>query len=52
MGECNLEPMVEVIDAQGEKVIYINVKEDDVSKIVEEHIIGGKPLTYLTKENL
>ena len=24
----------------------------DVSKIVEEHIIGGKPLTYLTKENL
>lgn len=52
MGECDLEPMVEIINPQGEKVICVKVKEEDVTKIIEEVIIGGKPVTILTKENL
>lgn len=52
MGECNLEPMVEVTNAQGEKVIYANVKVEDVKKIVEQHLINGKPVQELVKENL
>lgn len=51
-GECELEPMVEVTDSKGNKVVYGKVKETDAKRIVEEHLIGGKVITELLKENL
>jgi NADP-reducing hydrogenase subunit HndB len=44
MGHCENEPTVEIILPDMPKVVYGNVKEDTVTKIVEEHIINKKPV--------
>ena len=44
MGHCENEPTVEIILPDMPKVVYGNVKEDTVAKIVEEHIINKKPV--------
>ena len=44
MGHCENEPTVEIILPDMPKVVYGNVKEDTVVKIVEEHIINKKPV--------
>jgi NADP-reducing hydrogenase subunit HndB len=44
MGHCENEPTVEIIMPDMPKVVYGNVKEDTVTKIVEEHIINKKPV--------
>lgn len=48
MGNCDLEPMVEVSCPNMEKVIYTRVKPEMVSRIVAEHIVGGKPVEDYT----
>lgn len=52
MGDCSLEPMAEVIDSQGNKIIYIKLTEEAVKEIVKEHLIGGNPVKKYMKENL
>ena len=47
MGHCENEPTVEIILPDMPKVVYGNVKEDTVAKIVEEHIINKKPVEDL-----
>lgn len=47
MGHCENEPTVEVIVPDMPKVIYGNVKESTVEKIVNEHIINKKPVEDL-----
>lgn len=47
MGYCENEPTVEVIVPDMPKVIYGNVKESTVEKIVNEHIINKKPVEDL-----
>ncbi len=42
IGLCGVEPVVTVITPGQEKVIYIEVTEDRVPQIVEQHIAGGK----------
>lgn len=44
MGECAFEPIVEIVDANGDSTVYCNVNERMVPEIVEEHIVGGKKL--------
>lgn len=44
MGHCENEPTVEVIVPDMPKVVYGNVKESTVEKIVNEHIINKKPV--------
>lgn len=48
IGECALEPIVEVVDKDGNRTIYGLVHVEDVEKILEEHIIGGKVLESKT----
>ena len=47
MGHCANEPTVEVIVPDMPKVVYGNVKESTVEKIVNEHIINTKPVEDL-----
>ena len=45
MGMCYSEVLVEVFPPQGRRVFYRNVTPEQVQRIVEEHLIGGKPVT-------
>lgn len=51
MGECALEPIVEVYDPTGTKSTYCKVKPEDAAKIVEQHVVGGTPVKNLLREN-
>lgn len=50
LGECALEPVVEVFDANGNRTTYAEVHVEDVEHIIEQHIIGGKVITEKTLE--
>lgn len=50
MGNCELEPIVEVSCPGLDKVIYTHVTTEMVGRIVAEHIVGGKPVEeYIAK---
>ncbi|PKM95401.1 MAG: NADP oxidoreductase [Firmicutes bacterium HGW-Firmicutes-1] len=47
IGYCHSEPTVQV-NMNGQKpILYGNVSEDKVAKIIEQHIKGGKPVEEL-----
>jgi len=48
IGMCRLEPMVDVLIPGQEKVTYVNLKPEMVSRIVAEHIVNGRPVTEYT----
>lgn len=48
IGICQYEPVVEVTEKDKPKVTYVNMTPDKVSKIVEEHIKGGKVVKEFT----
>lgn len=41
LGECSLEPIVEVFSPDGSRVTYGRVDEDKAARIVMEHLING-----------
>lgn len=48
IGMCRLEPIVEVYEADKEKVTYVKMTPDKVAKVVAEHIVNGNPVTEYT----
>lgn len=48
IGLCQYEPIVEVTMPGQEKVTYVKMTPEKVSRVVAEHIIGGKPVTEFT----
>ncbi|MDO4869362.1 MAG: NADH-quinone oxidoreductase subunit NuoF [Bacillota bacterium] len=44
VGTCYLEPIVDVYDDNEELTRYVKVQPDKVAKIVDEHLVGGKPV--------
>ena len=48
IGMCRLEPMVDVILPGKDKVTYVHVKPEMVSRIVAEHIVNGRPVDEYT----
>ncbi len=42
IGLCGREPVVTVIAPRKERVIYYDLNEDKVSRIVDEHLVGGR----------
>ncbi|MPN62459.1 hypothetical protein SDC9_210208 [bioreactor metagenome] len=48
IGVCRLEPIAEVIEADGSKVTYIKMTAEKAARIVAEHIVNGRVCTDLT----
>ncbi|MDD6478360.1 MAG: (2Fe-2S) ferredoxin domain-containing protein, partial [Oscillospiraceae bacterium] len=48
IGICEFEPVVEVFEADKEKVTYVKMTAEKVSKIVEQHLKGGKVVAEYT----
>lgn len=40
MGECALEPIVEVYNKAGERTTYCKVKPEDAKRIINDHILN------------
>lgn len=47
MGNCQYEPMVQIIDGD-KKTTYVCITPEKVKKIVEQHIINKIPVTEFT----
>ena len=51
IGKCDLEPIVEVQLPDEEKVTYVNMNPEKVSRIIDEHIINKSPVKeYMINE--
>ena len=48
IGMCKLEPIVEVFQPGKEKVIYVKMTPEKVSRIVTEHLVNGSPVPEYT----
>ena len=48
IGMCRLEPMVEVYVKDQEKVTYVHMSPEKVARIVNDHIVNGKPVEEYT----
>jgi len=42
IGVCRLEPIVEVINADGSKVTYVEMNPEKAARVVAEHIVNGR----------
>ena len=51
IGVCRLEPIVEVIDAEGNMTTYVKMTEDKVAKIVHEHLVNNRVVADYTIAN-
>ncbi len=48
IGMCRLEPMVDVILPNAEKVTYVHMSPEKVARVVAEHIVNGRPVEEFT----
>lgn len=48
IGLCQYEPIVEVTTPGADKVTYVKMTPEKVSRVVAEHLIGGKPVVEYT----
>ena len=48
IGVCRLEPIAEVINAQGEKTTYVKLNAEKARRIVAEHLVNGHPVMEYT----
>ena len=44
IGICQYEPVVEIIIPGEEKVTYVHMSADKVARVIDEHIVGKKPV--------
>ena len=48
IGMCQYEPIVEVFEPGKEKVTYVQMTAEKAVKVVNEHIVNGKPVAEYT----
>lgn len=48
IGNCDQEPIVVITCPGQDKVTYVNVKPEMVSRIVTEHLVNGRPVKEYT----
>ena len=48
IGLCRYEPIVEVYEADKEKVTYVKMTAEKARRVAEEHLKGGKVVTEYT----
>lgn len=44
IGICVKEPLVEIQQAGGSRILYANVQPDMVPRLIEQHVIRGEPI--------
>ena len=52
IGICQFEPVVEIYEADKEKVTYVKMTPDKAKEVIEKHIIGGKVIDEYTVSNI
>lgn len=52
IGACDQAPIVEIVCADGRRFRYANIKPDKVSKLIEEHLVQGKPIIEWSIEKI
>ncbi len=48
IGICQYEPVVEVIDAKGEKTTYVKMTAEKALRVVNDHLVNGNVVTEYT----
>ncbi len=48
IGMCQFEPIVEVFEPGKEKVTYVQMTAEKAVKVVNEHLVNGKPVKEYT----
>jgi len=48
IGICKLEPIVEVIEPNGNKTTYVKMTPEKAARVVAEHIVNGRVCTDYT----
>ena len=48
IGVCRLEPVVEIIDKDGNKVTYVKMTAEKAARVVVEHLVNGNVCMDLT----
>lgn len=51
IGICQYEPVVEVFEADKEKVTYVKMTAEKAKRVVEEHLKGGRVVSEYTIGN-
>ncbi len=51
IGVCQYEPVVEIFEADKEKVTYIKMTPEKVAEVIEKHLKGGKVIQEYTISN-
>ncbi len=52
IGICQYEPVVEIIDADGQKTTYVKMTADKVGRVVTDHLVNGNVVSEYTIGNL
>ena len=48
IGICKYEPVVEVIDANGDKTTYVKMTPEKALRVVNDHLVNGNVVTEYT----
>ena len=48
IGVCRLEPIIEVVNADGSKVTYVKMTPEKAARVVAEHIVNDRVCSDLT----
>lgn len=48
IGMCRLEPIVEIMAPNQEKITYVKMTAEKAREVVEKHLIGGQIVTQYT----
>ena len=48
IGICQYEPVVEVIDANGDKTTYVKMTPEQALRVVNDHLVNGNVVTEYT----
>ncbi len=48
IGACRLEPIVDIIDNEGNKITYVKMTAEKAERVVLEHLVNGRVCSDLT----
>lgn len=51
VGVCQYEPVVEIFEADKEKVTYVKMTADKAKEVIDKHLKGGKVVSEYTITN-